>query len=141
MVNVYFGIHMKCTKSTCFLSENTVKTHEHSSKTVASCIIYGRCVFLYTCEMYKSTCFCSENTVKTHENTYNTSKTVNFMYNIWYMCNLVYMLNVPKVHFSAVKTKWKPMKTLAKLCISCIIYGICVFWYTCEMYQNYMFLQ
>jgi hypothetical protein len=40
--------------------------------------------------------------VKTHE---NTSKTVHFMYNIWYMCILVYMRNIPKVHVSAVKTK------------------------------------
>jgi hypothetical protein len=42
---------------------------------------------------------------------------------------------------SAVITQWKNMKKLGKLCISCRIYGTCVFWYTCEMYQKYMFLQ
>jgi hypothetical protein len=71
----------------------------------------------------------------------NTSKTVHIMLNIWYMGILVYMWNVPKVHVSAMKTQWKHMKTLAKLCISCIIYCTCVFWYKCEMYQKYMFLQ
>jgi hypothetical protein len=86
----------------------------------------------------KSKCFCSENTVKTHE---NTSKTVHFIKNIWYMCILVYMWNVPKVNVSAVKAQWKHMKTLAKLCISCRIYGTCVFWYTCVMYKKLMFQQ
>jgi hypothetical protein len=122
----------------------------------------------------KSQCFCSENTVKTHE---NTSKTVHFMFYIWYMCILVFMWNVPKVHVSAVKPQWKHMKTIAKQCISyikyetcaflctceicqqymflkykhmktlvkkcisCIKYGTCVFWNTCEMYHKYMFLQ
>ena len=98
-LHVYFCIHVKCTKSTCFCSENTVKTHE------------------------------------------NTSKTVHFMYKVWYMYIFVYMWNVPKVHVSAVKTQWKRMKTLAKQCFSCIKYGTCVFLYTWEMYQKYMFLQ
>jgi hypothetical protein len=119
MVHVYFGIHVKCTKSTCFCSENTVKTHENTWKHMKTHENTWKqkqnCAFhvLYMVHVYfgihvistKSTCFCSENTVKTHENT------------------------------------WKHMKTLAKLCISCIIYGTCVFWYTCEMYQIYMFLQ
>jgi hypothetical protein len=45
------------------------------------------------------------------------------------MCIFVSMWNVPKVHVSVVKTQWKHMKTLAKLCIPCIIYGTCVFLY------------
>jgi hypothetical protein len=99
MLHVYFCIHVKCTKITCFCSEKTVKKHE------------------------------------------NTSKTVHFMYHIWHItCILVYTWNVPKVNVSAVKTHWKQIKTLAKLCISCIIYGTFVFWYTCEMYHKYMFL-
>jgi AMMECR1 domain-containing protein len=51
------------------------------------------------------------------------------------------MWNVQKVYVSAVKTQWKHMKTLANLCISCRIYGTCVFWYTREMYKKFMFLQ
>jgi hypothetical protein len=39
------------------------------------------------------------------------------------------MENVPKVHVSAVKTHWKHIKILAKLCISCRIQGSCVFEY------------
>jgi hypothetical protein len=45
-----------------------------------------------------------------------------------------FMWKVPKVHVSARNTQRELMKTLAKLCLSCRIYGTCVFWYTCEMY-------
>jgi hypothetical protein len=89
--------------------------------------IYGTCVFWYIhVTRTKGTCFCSKNTVKTHE---NTSKTVHFMLNIWYMCISVYKWNVPNMHVSAVKTQWKHMKTQAKLCIPFRIHGTCVFWY------------
>jgi hypothetical protein len=122
---MYFSIHVKCTKSTCFCSENTIKTHENiwiHMKTLAKlcvlCIIYGTCVFWYTCEMYQKYIFLQWKYMKTHENTWkhmktneNTSKTVHFMYNIWYMSILVYMWNIPKVLVSAVKTQLKHMKT------------------------------
>jgi hypothetical protein len=142
MVHVYFDIHVKCTKSTCFCSENTVKTYENTSKPVHFRYnIWYMCILVYVWNVPKvhvSAVKTQWKHMKTHE---NTSKTVHFMYYIWYMCILVYMWNVPKVHVSAVKSHWKHIKTLAKMCISYIIYGTYVFWYTCEMFQKYMFLQ
>jgi hypothetical protein len=116
-------------------SENTVKTHENTSKPVHFMEnIWDMCILVYMWNLPKV----HVSAVKTHE---NTSKTVYFMQNIWYMCIFVYMWNVSKVYVSADEFRWKHMKILAKLCISCTIYGTCVFWYTCEMYQNNMFLQ
>ena len=131
MVHVYFCIHVKCTKSTCFCSENTVKTHENTSKTVHFMYkIWYMCILVYM--------FLQLKHLKKHK---NTSERVHSMYEVWYMCIFVYMYHVQKVHVCAVKTQWKHMKPLAKQCISGIKYGTCVFLYTCTMCQKYMFLQ
>jgi hypothetical protein len=74
---VFWYIHVKCTKRTCFGSKNTVQTHENNKQ---YCAFHGE----YMVHVYfgihvkctKNKCFWSKNTVKTHE---NTSKTVHFM--------------------------------------------------------------
>jgi hypothetical protein len=107
------------TKSTCFCRKNTIKTHETLAKQCISCIKYGH---IYSCrhvKYTKSTCYCNKNTMKIHE---NSSKTVHFMFEVFYKCIFVYMWNIPLIHVFAVKTQWKHMKTLANQCISCIKY-------------------
>jgi hypothetical protein len=86
------------------------------AKLASSCRIYDTCVFWYT-----SSAFHKE-----------------YMVHVYFG---KFMSNVPKVHVSAVKTQLKHMKKLAKLWISCRIYGTSVFWYTCKIYETYMILQ
>jgi hypothetical protein len=117
MVYLYFCMHVKCTKGTWFCSENTVKT---LAKLCIPCILYGTCVFLYTYEMNQ------RYMILQWKHSKNTSKTVHFMYNIWYMCIFVYMWNVPRVHFSLVKTQWKHSENISKTVH--FMYNI---WYTC----------
>jgi hypothetical protein len=84
---------------------SAVKTQSKYMKTLSklciTCRIYGTCVFWYTCEIYKKYMFLE------WKQSENTSKTVHFKYNIWYMCILVYMWNVLEVYVFAVKTQWK----------------------------------
>jgi hypothetical protein len=68
---------------------------------------------LYSCiplKGTKNTCWCSLNLVKTHE---NTSKTVYYMYEVYFMCILVYIGNKPQAHVLILKNLRKYMKTLA----------------------------